>query len=207
MSEQEEEHVMEIKAEEVIQKEDDPEEEEEEENDQKDENNNQPENQNKPEEEEEDGEGEGEGEEGGEIIIGLVKHGDDQNQPQNDERKTITLSNDLKINYEWSIDDGNVDILFETDSTKNLLLHWGVFRDNQQGKWSHIDKSHYPRSTTEYDAFALQTDFSNMQQGNSQRIHLNFPKENITGFNYVFKEKDSDRWYNNNNQDYHIQFN
>ena len=205
MSEQEEEHVMEIKAEEVIQKEDDPEEEEEEENPQKDENNNQQENQNKPEEEEEDGEGEGE--EGGEIIVGLVNHGDDQNQPQNDERKTITLSNDLKINYEWSIDDGNVDILFKTDSTKNLLLHWGVFRDNQQGKWSHIDKSHYPRSTTEYDAFALQTDFSNMQQGNSQRIQLNFPKENITGFNFVFKEKDSDRWYNNNNQDYHIQFN
>ena len=193
MSEQEEEHVMEIKAEEVIQKEDDPEEEEEEENEHKDENNNQPENKNKPEEEEEDGEGEGE--EGGEIIIG--------------ERKTfdIPLSNDLKINVEWFIDDGNVDILFETDSTKNLLLHWGVCRDNQQGKWSHIDKSHYPRSTTEFDAFALQTDFSNMQQGNSQRIHLNFPKENITGFNFVFKEKDSDRWYNNNNQDYHIQFN
>jgi hypothetical protein len=202
MSEQEEEHVMEIKAEEVIQKEDDPEEEEEEENEQQNENNNQQENQNKPEEEEEDGEGEGE--EGGEIQIGLVKHVDDQ-----DERKTkdITLSNDLKITVEWSIDDGNVDILFKTDSTKNLLLHWGVCRDNQQGKWSHIDKSHYPRSTTEFDAFALQTDFSNMQQGNSQRIHLNFPKENITGFNYVFKEKDSDRWYNNNNQDYHIQFN
>ena len=202
MSEQEEEHVMEIKAEEVIQKEDDPEEEEEEENEQQNENNNQQENQNKPEEEEEDGEGEGE--EGGEIQIGLVKHVDDQ-----DERKTfdITLSNDLKINGEWYIEDGNVDILFETDSTKNLLLHWGVCRDNQQGKWSHIDKSHYPRSTTEYDAFALQTDFSNMQQGNSQRIQLNFPKENITGFNFVFKEKDSDRWYNNNNQDYHIQFN
>ena len=205
MSEQEEEHVMEIKAEEVIQKEDNPEEEEEEENEHKDENNNQQENQNKPEEEEEDGEGEGE--EGGERQIVLVKPGDDQNQP--DERKTfdITLSNDLKINVEWFIDDGNVDILFETDSTKNLLLHWGVCRDNQQGKWSHIDKSHYPRSTTEFDAFALQTDFSNMQQGNSQRIHLNFPKENITGFNFVFKEKDSDRWYNNNNQDYHIQFN
>ena len=203
MSEQEEEHVMEIKAEEVIQKEDVPEEEEEEENEHKDENNNQPENQNKPEEEEEDGEGEGE--EGGEIQI----HVDDPNQPQNDERTTfdITLSNDLKINVEWFIDDGNVDILFETDSTKNLLLHWGVCRDNQQGKWSHIDKSHYPRSTTEFDAFALQTDFSNMQQGNSQRIRLNFPKENITGFNFVFKEKDSDRWYNNNNQDYHIQFN
>ena len=203
MSEQEEEHVMEIKAEEVIQKEDDPEEEEEEENEHKDENNNQPENQNKPEEEEEDGEGEGE--EGGEIQI----HVDDPNQPQNDERTTfdITLSNDLKINVEWFIDDGNVDILFETDSTKNLLLHWGVCRDNQQGKWSHIDKSHYPRSTTEFDAFALQTDFSNMQQGNSQRIHLNFPKENITGFSFVCKEKDSDRWYNNNNQDYHIQFN
>ena len=200
MSEQEEEHVMEIKAEEVIQKEDNPEEEEDEENEQQNENNNQQENQNKPEEEEEDGEGEGE--EGGEII---VKHVDGQNQPQNDEN--ITLSNDLKINVKWYIDDGNVDILFETDSTKNLLLHWGVCRDNQQGKWSHIDKSHYPRSTTEFDAFALQTDFSNMQQGNSQRIHLNFPKENITGFNYVFKEKDSDRWYNNNNQDYHIQFN
>lgn len=207
MSEQEEEHVMEIKAEEVIQKEDDPEEEEEEENDQQNENNNQQENQNKPEEEEEDGEGEGE--EGGEIQIGLVTHGEDQNPQPNDERITfdITLSNDLKINVEWFIDDGNVDILFETDSTKNLLLHWGVCRDNQQGKWSHIDKSHYPRSTTEFDAFALQTDFSNMQQGNSQRIHLNFPKENITGFNYVFKEKDSDRWYNNDNHDYHIQFN
>ena len=113
MSEQEEEHVMEIKAEQVIQKEDDPEEEEEEENEHKDENNNQQENQNKPEEEEEDGEGEGE--EGGEIIIG--PHGDDQNPPH--ERKTfdITLSNDLKINGEWYIEDGIVDIRYETAST------------------------------------------------------------------------------------------
>ena len=82
------------------------------------------------------------------------------------------------------------------------MLHWGVYINNQRDKWSHIDKSYYPPSTHEYDAFALENDFSD-----EHKINIKFPKDNVDCLNYVFKEKDADIWYNNNNNDYHIELN
>ena len=82
------------------------------------------------------------------------------------------------------------------------MLHWGVYINNQRDKWSHIDKSYYPPSTHEYDAFALETDFSD-----EQKINITFPKDNVDCLNFVFKEKDADIWYNNGKNDYHIELN
>ena len=82
------------------------------------------------------------------------------------------------------------------------MLHWGVYINNQRDKWSHIDKSYYPPSTNEFDAFALETDFSD-----EQKINIKFPKDNVDCLNFVFREKDTDIWYNNNKNDYHIELN
>ena len=124
----------------------------------------------------------------------------------NDEKANnfkLDLSPEIKINVGWELNDNNqVDVDFKTDSKKNLVLHWGVYINNQRDKWSHIDKSYYPPSTHEFDAFALETDFSD-----EQKINIKFPKDNVDCLNYVFKEKDTDIWYNNNGNDYHIELN
>ena len=124
----------------------------------------------------------------------------------NDEKENnfeLDLSPEIKIKVGWELNDNNqVDVDFKNDSKKNLVLHWGVYINNQRDKWSHIDKSYYPPSTHEFDAFALETDFSD-----EQKINIKFPKDNVDCLNYVFKEKDADIWYNNNNNDYHIELN
>ena len=124
----------------------------------------------------------------------------------NDEKANnlvLDLSPEIKIEVGWELNDNNqVDVDFKTDSKKNLVLHWGVYINNQRDKWSHIDKSYYPPSTHEFDAFALETDFSD-----EQKINIKFPKDNVDCLNYVFKEKDADIWYNNGKNDYHIELN
>ena len=110
---------------------------------------------------------------------------------------------------EWFIDDNeNVDILFCTNTQKKLVLHWGVSNANSQGKWSHIDSECYPPSSKDFDDFAIQTDFSYLEGDNTQqKIRIKFPKDDVSSLNFVFLERDSNRWYNNGNKDYHINLN
>ena len=119
------------------------------------------------------------------------------------------LSNEIKVNVEWFIDDNeNVDILFCTNTQQKLVLHWGVSNANSQGKWSHIDSLNYPPSSRDFDDFAIQTDFSYLEGDNTQqKIRIKFPKDDVSSLNFVFLERDSNRWHNNGNKDYHINLN
>ena len=119
------------------------------------------------------------------------------------------LSNEIKVNVEWFIDDNeNVDILFCTNTQQKLVLHWGVSNANSQGKWSHIDSLNYPPSSRDFDDFAIQTDFSYLEGDNTQqKIRIKFPKDDVSSLNFVFLERDSNTWYNNGNKDYHINLN
>ena len=119
------------------------------------------------------------------------------------------LSNEIKVNVEWFIDDNeNVDILFCTNTQQKLVLHWGVSNANSQGKWSHIDSDNYPPLSKDFDDFAIQTDFSYLEGDNTQqKIRIKFPKDDVSSLNFVFLERDSNRWHNNGNKDYHINLN
>ena len=119
------------------------------------------------------------------------------------------LSNEIKVNVEWFIDDNeNVDILFCTNTQQKLVLHWGVSNANSQGKWSHIDSDNYPPLSKDFDDFAIQTDFSYLEGDNTQqKIRIKFPKDDVSSLNFVFLERDSNTWYNNGNKDYHINLN
>ena len=166
---------------------------------------------------------ENQGQNGGQNKIELRHEDDDEEEAvdveENDNNRIVLpdakknkaeyyLSNEIKVNVEWVIDDNeNVDILFCTNTQKKLVLHWGVSNANSQGKWSHID-SLYPPLSKDFDDFAIQTDFSYLEGDNTQqKIRIKFPKDDVSSLNFVFLERDSNRWHNNGNNDYHINLN
>lgn len=211
MASNDEQKTVELKVEEVgvLQEKEQPEEEEEEEVEQnEEEEQNEPNQNNKNEEQQEnDNNDEEEGEEEGPQEIRLVKQddGDDENKQTAEHQ----LDNELKVNVEWYITGNNdVDIVFKTLSKRKLWLHWGVSQGNDGNNWSRIDKSYYPALTNEFNDFALQTEFSFLNEDDlEQKVHIRFPKGHVHTFNYVFLEKEQDRWYNNNKQDYHLNIN
>ena len=211
MASNDEQKPVELKVEEVgvLQEKEQPEEEEEEEVEQnEEEEQNEPNQNNKNEEQQEnDNNDEEEGEEEGPQEIRLVNQddGDDENKQTAEHQ----LDNELKVNVEWYITGNNdVDIVFKTLSKRKLWLHWGVSQGNDGNNWSRIDKSYYPVLTNEFNDFALQTEFSFLNEDDlEQKVHIRFPKGHVHTFNYVFLEKEQDRWYNNNKQDYHLNIN
>ena len=208
-----------LKVEEVVIQKDEPEQEEEEVEEEKEQNEEQEQKDEQDQREQNDQENEVKDEDDNQNQI-ILKKDDNEEEEEveendgnpireirlNDEKANnfeLDLSPEIKIKVGWELNDNNqVDVDFKTDSKKNLVLHWGVYINNQRDKWSHIDKSYYPPSTHEYDAFALETDFSD-----EQKINIKFPKDNVDCLNFVFKEKDAGIWYNNNNNDYHIELN
>ena len=209
MASNEEENPVELKVEEVgvLQQKEQNEEEEEEEVEQEEENDQKEQNQNQNNQENNDEE---EGEEEGQMEIRLVKEkDDDQNEDENKQSFDIDLEPELKVNVEWYITGNNdVDILFKTMSKQKLWLHWGVSQGNDGKNWSRIDRSFYPALTNEFQETSLQTEFSYLEQDDlEQKIHIRFPKTHVHSFNFVFLEKEKNKWYNNNKQDYHLQIN
>ena len=210
MASNEEENPVELKVEEVgvLQQKEQNEEEEEEEGEQEEVNDQKPQNPNQNNQENNDEE---EGEEEGKMEIKLVKEKDDD-QIDDDENKQsfdIDLEPELKVTVEWYITGNNyVDILFKTMSKQKLWLHWGVSQGNDGKNWSRIEKSYYPALTYEFQETSLQTEFSYLEQDDlEQKIHIRFPKTHVHSFNFVFLEKEKNKWYNNNKQDYHLQIN
>ena len=211
MASNEEENPVELKVEEVgvLQQKEQNEEEEEEEVEQEEENDQKEQNQNQNQNNQENNDEE-EGEEEGQMEIRLVKEkDDDQNEDENKQSFDIDLEPELKVTVEWYITGNNdVDILFKTMSKQKLWLHWGVSQGNDGKNWSRIDRSYYPALTNEFQETSLQTEFSYLEQDDlEQKIHIRFPKTHVHSFNFVFLEKEKNKWYNNNKQDYHLQIN
>lgn len=219
MSAEEEQNKEKLKVEEItVQK--DEEEQEEEEEEEKEQNEQEEQNDEKePENKNDKNKDEGEKE----IIIQKEEKGEEEEEEVqenevvelqkggNDPKKSkieLMLPNQMKINAEWFTDENDdINLEFKTPSKQKLVLHWGVSLADNQDKWNHIDKQNYPPLTNEFDAFALQTEFSNLEDGDlEQKIQIKFPRNNIIGINFVFFEKEANRWYNNDNKDYHINF-
>ena len=209
MASNEEENPVELKVEEVgvLQQKEQNEEEEEEEGEQEEDNDKKEQNPNHNNQENNDEE---EGEEEGQMEIRLVKEkDDDHNEDENKQSFDIDLEPELKVTVEWYITGNNyVDILFKTMSKQKLWLHWGVSQGNDGKNWSRIERSYYPALTNEFQETSLQTEFSYLEQNDlEQKIHIRFPKTHVHSFNFVFLEKEKNKWYNNNEQDYHLQIN
>ena len=212
MASNQEENPIELKVEEVgvLQEKEKNEEEEEEEVEQEEENDQKNQQQQENNKQDSENNDEEEGEEEGQMEIRLVKEQDDnQNDDENKKSLNINLEPELTINVEWYITGNNdVDILFKTMTKKKLWLHWGVSQGNDGTNWSRIDKSFYPALTNEFENTSLQTEFSYLEDDDlEQKIHIRFPKGHVYSFNFVFLDKEKNKWYNNDKQDYHLQIN
>lgn len=212
MASNQEENPIELKVEEVgvLQEKEQNEEEEEEEVEQEEENDQKNQQQQENNKQDSENNDEEEGEEEGQMEIRLVKEQDDnQNDDENKKSLNINLEPELTINVEWYITGNNdVDILFKTMTKKKLWLHWGVSQGNDGTNWSRIDKSFYPALTNEFENTSLQTEFSYLEDDDlEQKIHIRFPKGHVYSFNFVFLDKEKNKWYNNDKQDYHLQIN
>ena len=212
MASNQEENPIELKVEEVgvLQEKGQNEEEEEEEVEQEEENDQKNQQQQENNKQDSENNDEEEGEEEGQMEIRLVKEPDDnQIDDENKKNLDINLEPELTINVEWYITGNNdVDILFKTMTKKKLWLHWGVSQGNDGTNWSRIDKSFYPALTEEFENTSLQTEFSYLEDDDlEQKIHIRFPKGHVYSFNFVFLDKEKDKWYNNDKQDYHLQIN
>ena len=212
MASNQEENPIELKVEEVgvLQEKEQNEEEEEEEVEQEQENDQKNQQQQENNKQDSENNDEEEGEEEGQMEIRLVKEQDDnQNDDENKKSFDINLEPELTINVEWYITGNNdVDILFKTMTKKKLWLHWGVSQGNDGTNWSRIDKSFYPALTEEFENTSLQTEFSYLEDDDlEQKIHIRFPKGRVYSFNFVFLDKEINKWYNNDKQDYHLQIN
>ena len=116
----------------------------------------------------------------------------------------LNLQPNLKVKVEWFKKDDDMNIEFSTESKSKVLLHWGVFKNNNTSQWCQPNNQFYPKLTSEPDAFSLNTEFSCLQDDDEQKIFIRLPTDSFDEFNFVFYNQDEDRWHNNFGQDYHI---
>ena len=141
-------------------------------------------------------------------------------QIKEEEKAKEPISNNNKEEEEEEEEDENeknnqkqppsnaIDLTLSTNNlTTKLIFHWGIFPINKPKSWSHPSKDYYPKNSIEFDKNALQTEFSLNSEKTNQNINLNLPKnDNYSGINFVFYSPTSNKWYNNNHQDYQIKF-
>ena len=135
-----------------------------------------------------------------EVNLRIVQDNDDVKKSD----LYLDLQPNLKVKVEWFKKDDDMNIEFSTASKSKVLLHWGVFKNNNTSQWCQPNNQFYPRLTSEPDAFSLNTEFSCLQDDDEQKIFIRLPTDSFDEFNFVFYNQDEDRWHNNFGQDYHI---
>ena len=111
---------------------------------------------------------------------------------------------DCRVSAEWSDEKESVKLVFRTNSSDKLLLHWGLYKNEPINCWYHPAKENFPEKTKEYDAFALETDF--VEDEKEKKIELKINKSDAKGLSFVFYNPESGKWYNNYDNDFQIQF-
>ena len=135
-----------------------------------------------------------------EVNLRIVQDNDDVKKSD----LYLDLQPNLKVKVEWFKKDDDMNIEFSTASKSKVLLHWGVFKNNNTSQWCQPNNQFYPKLTSEPDAFSLNTEFSCLQDDDEQKIFIRLPTDSFDEFNFVFYNQDEDRWHNNFGQDYHI---
>ena len=111
---------------------------------------------------------------------------------------------DCRVSAEWVDEKESVNITFKTNTPDKLKLHWGVYKNEPINCWYHPNKDEFPEKTSEFDSFALQTDF--VGDDKEKKIQLKLNKSESKGLCFVFYNPDTGKWYNNYYNDFQIAF-
>ena len=110
-----------------------------------------------------------------------------------------------EVSANWIGDEENIHIAFKKNTiSSRLILHLGLYKNYPIDKWFHPSRESYPRETKEFDDFALDTEF--VDDGKESAIKLSLPKNAGQGISFVFYDPVDNTWYNNNLNDFQIQF-
>ena len=105
-----------------------------------------------------------------EVNLRIVRDNDDDDVKKSD--LYLNLQPNLKVKVEWFKKDDDMNIEFSTASKSKVLLHWGVFKNNNTSQWCQPNNQFYPKLTSEPDAFSLNTEFSCLQDDDEQKIFI-----------------------------------
>ncbi|KAL8137896.1 hypothetical protein V2J09_003897 [Rumex salicifolius] len=114
--------------------------------------------------------------------------------------KEFFLENSVDVSIRKSDETAKKTVCLETDLPGDVVVHWGVCKDNQK-KWE-IPDSSYSQYTETFKNKALRTRLQPKEEGNGNRGYFTL-EENLAGFLFVLKVDDS-TWLNNMGGDFFV---
>ncbi|KAL4195580.1 hypothetical protein AMTRI_Chr05g65370 [Amborella trichopoda] len=114
--------------------------------------------------------------------------------------KEKMVGNYLTVSVQENEEKNKALVLFDTDLPGNVIIHWGVCRDNGK-KWE-IPQASHPPSTNLFRKKALQTSLQFKENGGGSWGLFTLDKE-LAGLLFVLK-LDGYTWLNNNGSDFYI---
>ncbi|KAK7348567.1 hypothetical protein VNO80_23125 [Phaseolus coccineus] len=114
--------------------------------------------------------------------------------------KEIIVNNSISVSIRKCSETAKNNLYLETDIPGDILLHWGVCRDDL--RWWEIPPTPHPPETIAFKDRALRTKLQSRDNGVGSSVQLSLGEE-FSGFLFVFKLNDG-AWINDMGDDFYI---
>lgn len=114
--------------------------------------------------------------------------------------KEVIVDNTISVSIRKNSETAKNILYLETDIPGDILLHWGVCRDDL--KWWEIPPAPHPPETKAFKDRALRTKLQSRESGEGSSVQLSLGEE-FSGFLFVLKLNDS-TWINDMGDDFYI---
>ncbi|CAJ1939920.1 unnamed protein product [Sphenostylis stenocarpa] len=114
--------------------------------------------------------------------------------------KEVIVDNSINVSIRKCSETANNNLYLETDIPGDILLHWGVCRDDL--RWWEIPPTPHPPQTIAFKDRALRTKFQSRDNRVGSSVQLSLGEE-FSGFLFVFKLNDG-TWINDMGDDFYI---
>ncbi|ESW25835.1 hypothetical protein PHAVU_003G069200 [Phaseolus vulgaris] len=114
--------------------------------------------------------------------------------------KEISVNNSISVSIRKCSETAKNNLYLETDIPGDILLHWGVCRDDL--RWWEIPPTPHPPETIAFKDRALRTKLQSRDNGVGSSVQLSLGEE-LSGFLFVLKLNDG-AWINDMGDDFYI---
>ncbi|XP_027348716.1 alpha-amylase 3, chloroplastic isoform X4 [Abrus precatorius] len=114
--------------------------------------------------------------------------------------KEVIFNNSISVSIRKCSETANNLLYLKTDIPGDILLHWGVCRDDLM--WWEIPPAPHPPETVAFKDRALRTKLQSRDNGEGSSVQLSLGGE-FSGFLFVLKLNDN-TWLNDNGNDFYI---